>query len=91
MLAGHSYGGGLVITEASAGSGNVKHLVKISTVRFVVNEVWEEITIPAADWIKPSAMARRSRSLARARQPGCSSIAASLPPPPGRPASCTPT
>jgi pimeloyl-ACP methyl ester carboxylesterase len=51
VLAGHSYGGNLV-TQASAGSANVKHLVLIATVMFDVGEVWNEIKMPAADWIK---------------------------------------
>ncbi|HKD65992.1 MAG TPA: alpha/beta hydrolase [Candidatus Binataceae bacterium] len=51
VLAGHSYGGNLV-TEASAGSANIKHLVMIATVMFDVGEVWKEIRMPAADWIK---------------------------------------
>jgi pimeloyl-ACP methyl ester carboxylesterase len=51
VLAGHSYGGNLV-TEASAGGANIKHLVMIATVMFDVGEVWKEIRMPAADWIK---------------------------------------
>jgi pimeloyl-ACP methyl ester carboxylesterase len=54
VLAGHSYGGNL-ITEASAGSANIKHLIMIATVMFDVGEVWKEITMPAADWIKRTA------------------------------------
>ncbi len=46
VLAGHSYGG-LVVTEASAGSANIRHLVMISTVMFDVDEVWKEIKMPA--------------------------------------------
>jgi pimeloyl-ACP methyl ester carboxylesterase len=51
VLAGHSYGG-MLVTEASAGSANIKHLVMIATVMFDVDEVWKEIKMPAADWIK---------------------------------------
>ncbi|HEV3112619.1 MAG TPA: alpha/beta hydrolase [Candidatus Binataceae bacterium] len=51
VLAGHSYGGH-VVSEASAGSANIKHLVMISTVMFEVDEVWKDIKMPAADWIK---------------------------------------
>lgn len=51
VLAGHSYGGN-VITQASAGSANIKHLVMIATVMFDVDEVWKEITMPRADWIR---------------------------------------
>jgi len=53
VLAGHSYGGNL-ISQASAGSANIKHLVMIATVMFDVDEVWKEITMPTADWIKPA-------------------------------------
>ncbi len=53
VLAGHSYGGNL-ITQASAGSANIKHLVMIATVMFDVDEVWKEITMPTADWLKPT-------------------------------------
>ncbi len=51
VLAGHSYGG-MPVTEASAGSPNVKHLVMIATIMFDVDEVWKEIKMPARDWIK---------------------------------------
>lgn len=53
VLAGHSYGG-MVVTEASAGSANIKHLVMIATIMFDVDEVWKEIRMPTRDWIKPS-------------------------------------
>jgi pimeloyl-ACP methyl ester carboxylesterase len=52
VLAGHSYGG-LVVTEASAGSANLKHLVMIATIMFDVGEVWKEIRMPSREWIKP--------------------------------------
>jgi pimeloyl-ACP methyl ester carboxylesterase len=51
VLGGHSYGGNL-ISQASAGSANIKHLVMIATVMFDVDEVWKEIAMPTADWIK---------------------------------------
>jgi pimeloyl-ACP methyl ester carboxylesterase len=51
ILAGHSYGG-MVVTEASAGSANIKHLVMIATVMFDVDEVWKEITMPAREWLR---------------------------------------
>jgi pimeloyl-ACP methyl ester carboxylesterase len=51
VLAGHSYGG-MLVTEASAGAANIKHLVMIATVMFDVDEVWKEIRMPARDWIK---------------------------------------
>ena len=51
VLGGHSYGGNL-ISQASAGSANIKHLVMIATVMFDVDEVWKEITMPTADWLK---------------------------------------
>ncbi len=53
VLAGHSYGG-LVVSEASAGSANIRHLVMIATIMFDVDEVWKEIRMPAADWIRPT-------------------------------------
>src|SRR5579885_298383 len=52
VLSGHSYGG-LVVTEASAGSANVKHLVMIATIMFDAGEVWKEIRMPSREWIKP--------------------------------------
>ncbi len=54
VLAGHSYGG-LVVTEASAGSANIRHLVMIATIMFDVNEVWKEIRMPERAWIQPTA------------------------------------
>jgi pimeloyl-ACP methyl ester carboxylesterase len=53
VLAGHSYGG-MVVTEASAGSANIKHLVMIATVMFDVDEVWKEIRMPAREWLRPT-------------------------------------
>lgn len=51
VLAGHSYGG-MVVTQASAGSANVRHLVMIATVMFDVDETWKEIRMPVREWIK---------------------------------------
>lgn len=51
VLVGHSYGGH-VVSDASAGSTSIRHLVMISTVMFDVDEVWKDIKMPSLDWIK---------------------------------------
>jgi pimeloyl-ACP methyl ester carboxylesterase len=66
VLAGHSYGG-MLVTEASAGSANIKHLVMIATVMFDVDEVWKEITMPAREWIKATADSKAIAILDKSR------------------------